>query len=58
MGLVYKRVSSLRWSCEVTVGHDMESEYNEPYMPAKKLQNFILEGIFLLPLTGLFRLMI
>lgn len=49
MGLIHRRVNSLRWSCEVVVGHDVKSEYNGHYMPAKMLQNFILEGIFLLP---------
>lgn len=53
MGLIHRRISSLRWSCEVAVGHDVKSEYNGHYMPAKKLQNFILERIFLLPLAHL-----
>lgn len=58
MCLIHRRVSNLRWSCEVAVGHDVQSEYNGHYKPAKKLHNFILKGIFLLPLTGSFRFMI
>lgn len=48
MGLVHRRVSSLRWSCEVAVGHDVESEYNGHYMPAKKIAEFYTVGNILI----------